>query len=257
MISFIIINYNSFNFLPVLLSSIEKKIKDIDYEIIVVNNDKKKIFLENDREKYKKVKILEINKNIGFGAGCNKGAKVAQGEILVFLNPDTEIISNKIKNVLNFFQKNDQVGALGCQLINSENNIQAWSAGVETNLLDIFKNNLGFPSSKKIWESKKALEVDWVSGAVLFIRKNIFFQINGFDEKFFLYFEDLDLCKRVRKLKYKIIYYPFFQVRHWGGSSFSSKTKQKKEFYKSQDYYFQKHLKRQLFWLRILRKIFQ
>jgi hypothetical protein len=75
----------------------------------------------------------------------------------------------------------------------------------------------------------------------MFIRKELFEKLKGFDENFFMYFEDVDLCRRVRNLGYKILYYPEFIIKHFGGKSFDSKKEQQELYYKSQDYYFQKH----------------
>jgi len=232
-ISFIIVNYKSYSFLKNCLNSIHKNSGDLSYEIIIVNNDD--VALD-----FPGIETVNLKKNIGFGAGCNAGAKIAQGEILCFLNPDTEILDN-IKKIINYFGTDNNMGVIGPKLITRKNKTQQWCAGAETNLWNILRNNLGFPRSKKIWNSQKPVECSWVSGAALFIKKNIFNEARGFDENFFMYYEDEDLCKRVREKGYKIIYFPEFTVRHLCGKSFNSRIKQKKYFYTSMIYYFKKH----------------
>ena len=232
-VSFIIVNYNSRRFLRDCISSVKKNSASLSCEIIIANND-------SDVLNFPEAKILSLKNNLGFGAGCNAGAKIAQGEILCFLNPDTEILAS-IKKIINYFSTDKRIGVIGPKLITQENKTQYWCAGVETNLWNILRNNLGFPKSKKIWNSQESVECDWVSGAALFIKKSVFREVQGFDEDFFVYYEDEDLCKRVKEKRYKIIYFPEFTVRHFGGKSFENKKNQKESYYKSQDYYFKKH----------------
>ncbi len=242
-ISFIIVNYRSRIYLKKCIQSIVVSVKNIDFEVFVVNNDKKTLatnsfgFLKNDY--HKKLKIIEINKNIGFGKGCNIGAKKAEGDILCFLNPDTEIVSKDIKIILDVFE-DDKVGIVGGRIITKNGKNQKWTSGESVGLWKIIKNNFGFVGDEKIWQSNEKREVSWITGANLFIKKNIFDKVNGFDERFFLYFEDVDICKRVQSMGCRIIYFPKFVVKHIGGGSAISQKKQKKEYYKSQDYFFKK-----------------
>lgn len=235
-VSFIIVNFQSQEFLPECLSSIYKSGKCINFEVIIVNNDESVL-------NFPVAKVINSGRNMGFGSACNLGSRSAQGEILCFLNPDTEILSD-IKSILDFFSSRENAGIIGPKLITGENKLQSWCAGCEPGLMDLVKNNLGFPGSRKIWESKKSIEADWVSGACLFIRKNVFQKINGFDEKFFMYAEDVDLCRRAREKGLRVIYSPEFSVRHFGGMSFKSlkdKINQKKLFYSSMFYYCKKY----------------
>ena len=232
-ISFIIVAFRSENHLERCLYSLLDKTANIQKEIIVVNNGSYS-FNFGDRAKV----INSSNK--GFGSACNLGAKEASGDILCFLNPDTEIISADLEKIFSEFE-NNKIGIIGPKLVDENDNIQEWSAGKEVNLSDVILNNLGLKRSKRIWESKEEVECAWVSGACLFIKKELFEKLNGFDEKFFLYFEDIDLCKRARDLGYKVLYFPEFVVKHFGGKSFENKKEQKQHYYSSQDYYFKKH----------------
>jgi len=240
MISIIIVNYHSEKYLIKCLYSIYKHSFKEDFEIIVVNNDQKDKIKELI-QKFSEVKIYQNEKNLGFGAGNNVGARIAKGDILLFLNPDTEIISKNIEDIFSLFQKNDKLGIIGSQLWLDDNKIQPWSVGYEISLLNLIKNNLGLTSGQNIWQAKEKVEADWVSGAALFIRKDTFEKTGGFDEKFFMYFEDMDLCKRVRARGNIILYNPNFKVRHIGGRSYPEKNFQKKDYYKAQEYYFKKH----------------
>jgi N-acetylglucosaminyl-diphospho-decaprenol L-rhamnosyltransferase len=250
-ISFIIVNYKSEGYLKRCFASIFKNAENSEKEIAIVNNCDDLISASEN------VRIINIPENKGFGNACNIGAKGAKGKILCFLNSDTELISNNLEKIISEFQSNKKVSIIGAKLVDENRNIQEWCAGKEITLSDIIGNNLGFKRSKKIWESKNPVECAWISGACLFIRKELFEKLNGFDENFFLYFEDIDLCKRARNLGYKILYHPEFIVKHFGGKSFNSEKKQKKLFYESQDYYFQKHFGRiQAKIIKMLRKIY-
>lgn len=239
-LSIIIVNYKSEEYLAKCVSFIKEKILSADYEIIVVNNDKTVETQNFASLQAENVKIINSGKNIGFGAACNLGARSAQGEILWFLNPDTEIVSNNIKSLLDEFEKDDKLAIIGSKLLSDKNKTQWWCAGKEVTLWSIVLNKFGYKRDKKIWESSQKIECAWVSGAAMFIRKNIFDQLGGFDEKFFMYFEDIDLCKRARLAEYKVLYYPGFAIKHFGGKSFLSKRKQKRYYYASQFVYFRK-----------------
>lgn len=232
-ISFIIVNYNSRKLLDNCISSIRSNASSFFYEIIIANNDSAVLSVPES-------KVINLKNNRGYGAGCNAGVKIAQGEILCFLNPDTEI-SKDIKDIIRYFNTDKKTGIIGPKLITLENKTQQWCAGTETSLWNTLRNNLGFSKSKNIWTSQKPTKCAWVSGACLFILKELFSALDGFDENFFMYFEDEDLCKRVRENGHKVIYFPEFTVRHLGGKSFGEKKEQKKLFYESQDYYFKKH----------------
>ena len=225
--------------------------KNINFEIIVVNNSAEKI------NEIPNIILIESSKNLGFGKGQNRGAKNAKGDFLWILNSDTEIIDRGFRKVVDEIKKDEKIGVIGVRILGEYSKPQSWSAGIEPTIWHLIRNNFGFSASRKIWNSLKKREVDWVSGASLLVRRELFLKIGGFDEKFFMYFEDIDLCKRVRKAGYKVIYYPDFVIRHFGGKSFKDKEIQKKYYYQSQDYYFQKYFgKFQASLLKFLRNFF-
>jgi hypothetical protein len=223
----------------------KENVLNADYEIIVVNNDEAPLFAAFEKEGIAedlKIQIINNPKNVGFGAANNIGTKAAKGEILCFLNPDTEIITENILEITNKFNENKNIGIIGPRMVEEDGRTQEWIAGKEVTVLSIFLNNLGYKRDKQIWESKSPIECAWVSGAAMFIRKEIFEKIGGFDENFFMYFEDIDLCKRARLVGYKVIYFPEFVINHFGGKSFElDKKKQKKYYRKSQWRYFRKY----------------
>lgn len=241
-LSIIIVNYRGEKYIKNCLASVRDKFGDLAVrEIIFVNNDeKKKLIVANDNYSFN-IKIIDSGRNKGFGAGINLGAKEAQGEYLLFLNLDTEILSENIADILDKFKENKKIAIIGPRLVTSKGETQWWCAGKEFTFWRLFKNNLGIIESKNIWESKNEIFADWVSGGAMFVRKDVFEKLEGFDEKFFMYFEDEDLCRRARSGGYKILYSPGFTVRHFGGKGRDNWIKQKKQFFKSMLYYIKKY----------------
>lgn len=251
-VSFVIINYRSRDFLESCIKSIFKHAQSFSFEIIIINNDtmplEKFPNLEN-------VQIIEHNVNKGFAQAANLGAKKAIGKILFFLNSDTEILTSNIQDIIKALSDSN-IGAVAPKLILPNGDPQPWGVGHEITAWDIIKNNLGYIKSECLWFREKNSEIAWASGAALAILKEVFDRCSGFDENFFMYFEDVDLCKRIRNTDKKIILLPHIKILHMGGQSKSSTQEQKIQYYQSQDYYFKKHFGLISFYtIKLLRKI--
>lgn len=239
-LSFIILNYKSRDYLETCIASVFEKITNkIKFEIIIVNNDEEKIKIENLYRNSKNIKILEINKNIGFAKANNRGVKISTGKYICFINPDASIISDNIQDIIDEFENDLSVGIIGPKIL-KEGVVQKWSVGSDLNVAEILKGKVGFAKSGELWNSLAKIKVDWVSGVSMFIKKEDFIKVGGFDENFFLYYEDLDLCKRIKKLNKKVIYFPLFKVKHLEGKSSGKKYEQKLQYFKAQDYYYKK-----------------
>ena len=237
-ISFIIVNYRSEHFLKNCIYSIIKHAPSLSWELIIVNTDENVLVLDL---RLNNMRIINLCKNVGFSNACNLGSAQAKGRVLFFLNPDTIIHSFDIKKLFEATLETN-VGIVAPKLIGEDGNTQDWSSGFEINLWSLIKNNLGHINSKKIWNTDNGiLEVDWVSGAAFLIKKSLFSKFNGFDEKFFLYFEDVDLCRRIRLNNYKILLMCDVKITHLSGKSSINNKLKKKQYFVSQDYYFKKH----------------
>lgn len=255
-LSIIIVNYRSRDYLEGCLASIEKylfasPLKN-NFEVILVNNDKKDLAF--DRSFSFPIKIINQKRNTGFGSANNIGAKIAKGDFLFFLNPDTELTGYGFFNMLEYAKSNDATGAIGPKIILAkENRSQPWTSGNKTTLWNVLFRNTFW----KAWNKSAITSVDWVSGTALLLKKSHFEAIGGFDEKFFMYFEDQDFCLRLEKIGRKNIFYPFFQIIHFDGKSWNNTKEKKAKFYQSQDYFFRKHNPRwQAFLMGLLKKIF-
>lgn len=250
LLSIIIVTYNSSQVLRNCLDSLVENKGNLELEVILVDNNST---APNERQQFPrllekeysvlKLQLIQLPENRGFGAANNQGVKRAKGQYLFILNADTIIENDAPRQMIEFLENNPRAAVVGPKLINGKRQMQEWSCGSKTSLLKTIKNNFGF-IPKHLWQSNHPLKVDWVSGAALMIRKNIFEKIHGFDENFFMYFEDEDLCWRVKDLGHNIYYLGNITIIHLGGQSFEHneiKPLQKKFFYKSQDYFFKKH----------------
>lgn len=249
--SFIIVNYKSTDLLKKCLFSLHEKAGSLEYETIIANNDKdplNEIVGEN-------ILVIERGTNDGFGRACNDAAAHAKSEILFFLNPDTEFLSGNIAEFLNVLQE-PKIGIASPFLVNPDGSMQAWSYGSKINLWQIIKNNLWTSKVSPEKPPKDLCPTSWVSGAALAIKSSLFKKIGGFDDNFFMYFEDVDLCHQAEKLGFQTVVSPKMCLLHHGGASKTTTQEQKKQYYASQDHYFRKNLP---FWqsiaLRILRTI--
>jgi hypothetical protein len=255
--SFIIVNFKSADLLPLWFASLSKtSLLSNEYEIIIVNNDISETEKLDTLNQQHNFKLIHTQSNLGFGTACNLGIQHASGKILGFINPDTQFLSGDLHDVYGQFKNNPSLGIIGLKLITEQGLTQEWSAGTQVTLWDIIRNNLDFPKSKAFWESQKPIGVDWVSGASLFIPQSLFHKIKGFDEDFFLYFEDIDLCERVQAKGKSILYFPNISLSHLSGQSSVSHKQQKQDYYTSQDLYFAKHRPHwEGFCVKLLRKL--
>ncbi len=260
-ISIIIVNYHVKKELFECLESINTSKAKIPYEIIVVDNDEHKTLYVELHKKFPKV-IYIRNENKGFGQGCNVGAKSALGEYLFFLNPDTLLKNNCIDVLSSYLKNHKQVGIVAPVLFDAEN--KAFVAqGLEfltpvKGIVALSFINTFFPNNRISrnywnldWNKKSPKNVGQVPGTAFMIRQDVFEKIQGFDERFFLFFEENDLCKRVSDNGFAIVMHPEAGIYHaWGRSTEKSTKNMNKIFAQSRFYYFRKHFG--LFWAVIV-----
>jgi GT2 family glycosyltransferase len=236
--SVILVNYRSAHLMYGALRSLPESWQR---EIIVVNNDREEEELLRTLRDEIPFTLVSCSGNRGFGAANNEGALSAQGEYLFFLNPDTLWQWGTFSEAAQFLDRHRKVGIVGAKIVDQNGLPEKWSAGMPVSLSELVKNNLGLSSGRRIWESDRPIGAGFVSGAAMIVRKELFDALGGFDEDYFLYFEDVDLCYRARKLGFNVAFDPDIVIRHLGGASHESYSKQKGEFYRSQRLYFEKH----------------
>lgn len=250
-LSIIIVSWNVKELLNACLISIFRYLKDFEYEVIVVDNDSNDGTLDMIKTNYPQVNLLANKKNIGFGAANNLAMKMAKGEYILFLNDDTKFINSNFSKLFNYFEEDNKLGMLGCKLLNPDKSIQKSVRRFPT-LLDqiviMTKLHNFFPKliSKYLWENfdyNKKQEVDQVMGSFMLTKNEILGKVGSFDKRFFLWFEEVDLEKRIKKAGYKILYTPEFEIVHHKESSFIqlNRLKAQLNFNKSLLKYFIKH----------------
>lgn len=224
-LSAVTVTYNSSETIDRFLESLRKWLPQRSEAVIVDNasTDKTLQIIEGSRlfKEKKKNKLIKSKINLGFGRANNLAIKKASGEYLIFLNPDTEIVSGTIKKLLNFIRLHPDIGILAPQLILADGSIQPSVKRLPTLLGAIKEYYFGQKNAYEEYfpKGEKAVEVECAYGAGLMIKKDTFERLNGFDERYFLYYEDIDLCKRVREMGLKVVYYPQAQLKHVVGSS--------------------------------------
>lgn len=216
MISIIIVTYNSEKTIKRCLSSIPNS---ENFEIILVDNNSRDGTINLLAKTGGKINITKNDKNLGLTKAWNIGAKKSNGDIFIFLNPDTIFQKGKISDLKNIFDNIDNPGVIGFNFLNRNLSLQP-SAGNFPNIINVISDRIPFLGrvcgmqirSKKFYDKRR--EVDWVSGSGFAVKGEVFEKVAGFDEKIFMYCEDIDFCKRVKDLGYTNYYIPNISFVH-------------------------------------------
>ena len=217
-LTIIVVNFNTSAFILSCLQSIRDCVCGMEYEVIVVDNRSTDGSYHLIQEKFSDLCLIENTTNLGFARAVNQGFRRAKGEYLLVLNPDVTLTPGSIGKAINFLDTHPDVGLLLPKLVNPDGSLQ-FSCRTFYNFSTILfrRTPLGkiFPNHRVIrkhlmmdWNHEEIREVDWGLGACMFLRREALKGENIFDERFFLYFEDVDLCFRMKKEGWKVIYYP-------------------------------------------------
>lgn len=242
-LSVILVNYNDRPHLEDCLLSIRKEEQYVDLEIILVDNASTDGSLALVQKSFPNVRLIQNRENLGFSRANNKGFAESSGDFVLFLNTDTALCSGTLKILMDWMKNTPEAGASGPVLFGKEKTFQV-SFGFKRGFfnemaLKLFLNSV---YRRKIRRMETIKEVDWVSGACLFVRRKAFEQAGAFDEHFFLYYEDIDLCYRIKNKGWKIAFVPQARVFHEGGASTSSLSIKSRYIYReSQLYFYRKH----------------
>jgi len=249
-ISIILVNYNGCEFLVECLDSIYRVINS-DCEVIIIDNSSTDDSIEIVRDRFPSVRLICSKVNLGFGKASNLAVDRVQCKYILFLNTDTILAENIPQILSDYLQQHQDIGVIGSRITFEDGSYQL-SAGKLPNLAIELWDKIRYGLDRR-WHQlfsgiydrqySKVQEVGWVTGACLMIRRDLFVRLGGFDESFFMYFEDKDICKRVRDTGFKVVYYPETSLIHLlGGSSQGIKKSINTYYRNSQLYYYQKHL---------------
>ena len=237
------------------LESVYRTIEKIQFEVILVDNSSKDDGLEPILKRYTKIQFINNSKNVGFARANNQGAKIASGDFLFFINPDTIMTEGAVESMLDYIRSDSSIGILGPKVLNPDQTIQyscrkfptVWSGlfnrySLMTRLFP--KNSYSRDYLMLDYDHNSIRSVDWVSGCCMMVPDSTFKKVNGFDENYFLFIEDVDLCQAIKKKGLRVVYFPNAKIFHKISSSNSRSASQVIiKRHQGMIYYNQKHLK--------------
>jgi N-acetylglucosaminyl-diphospho-decaprenol L-rhamnosyltransferase len=232
--SIIFVNYKSCSHLEAALKSFFSNESPDFFEIIVINNDKRESERLSVLQKTYPFILRENSENIGFGSAVNQGMVLAKAPWVGLLNPDILWPNTQLENLLQYIPAKERI--IGLPLYDKNGKREQHGSGKRVTLMRLFLNHV----RREKHGEKSEENVDWISGGAIFFSKATWEKLGGFDEKYFLYYEDVDFCERARQMNIPCVVLNQFRVIHFRGQSQESKEIQKKLYRNSQKYYFSK-----------------
>ena len=223
-LSVVIVNYNNDRVLRGCLESLPPALDGIEAEVIVSDNGSTDGSLPWIREKFPEIRVLENGANLGFAAANNRAFPMARAEYILLLNPDTIVQGDVFRPLMELLEAQPKAGAVGCKLLNADGSRQLSARSFPT-LSTYCYRFLGlahrFPKSRRFgrlqmtyWQGDDTRQVDWVSGAALMIRREVLDTVGAIDPYFFLTYDEVDWCHRMKAHGYEVWYTPDGEVTH-------------------------------------------
>ena len=262
-ITAIIVNYNSGSHLAECLTSLDAGLAGLNCEVVVVDNastdDSEAVAekRESSDSGKRRVRLVRLPTNTGFAAAANLGARTSAADLLLFINPDCLVAAGFLDPLLHDLDTHPRCAAIAPCVLNEDGSPQGNARGDPTMMTGLFGRSTLlsrlFPSARlarrnvlipaTLQESQSAATVDWVSGSCVLVRREAFNEIGGFDERYFLYWEDADLCRRLRNDGWSIRFRPDARVVHVGArSSRTVKPLAIRAFHRSAYLYYATHV---------------
>lgn len=225
-LSIVILNYKTKNLLRLILRNLYELRISVPHEVIVIDNASEDGSAEMVRTLYPQVKLIVNSKNLGHARGNNLGIAAARGEFLLVMNTDIIIPEvSDITAILDYMCEHPDVGLVGPQLRNGNGTIQASCFRPYGSLTPFYRRTpLGhFAFAQRDlqrhlmtdFDHESLIDVDWILGACMFVRRSALIKAGAFNENFFLYFADFELCDRLRFYGYRVIYFPGMHIVHY------------------------------------------
>lgn len=265
-VSISIVNFNAGDYLLECLESLSPLKEEAEFDVWVVDNASIDGAVEKIKKRFPFVRIIENKENLGFGKAHNQVTKTVNTKYVLFLNPDTKVLPGTIKFVTDFMDRNLEVGVSGCRVEKADGEIdwashRSFPTPWASFLYFFFNNDSLYHQTYK--DMSKIHEVDSLVGAFMFARKKVLEEVGYFDEDYFLYAEDIDLCFRIKKAGYKVMYIPDVKVIHLKGvssgikkhsqnlttASIESRQRSLDYFYSTMILFYKKHLAVKYFFL--------
>jgi GT2 family glycosyltransferase len=256
-LSIIILCWNDLGLIGNCLRSIYEGTHSTDFEVIVSDNGSTDGSVEFIQKNFAKVRVLENKANLRFSKGNNVGIQISTGEYVLILNPDTIIHEGSLDRLIEFADRHPEAGGFGCRVLNPDGSYQGSARPFPTIwrewIAALYLRPLGhisdvFTSDKYVsFKGDSERKIDWFSGCCLLVRSKLLKELGGFDERFYYYYEDLDLCHRIWDAGYPILYTPAASITHLGGQSTTGRFPIPFELdkYRNRYRYFHKHFGRE------------
>ena len=251
--SIVIVSWRVKEQLRVCLNSLFDKTQNLEFEVFVVDNNSNDGTVKMVQNEFSSVHCIKNHENYGFAKACNQAIKKSKGEYILLLNPDTTLKENSIQKVIKFMNKTPNAGIVGCRIKNQDGSLQSSVRRFPdflSHLLLLLKIQNFFSALTPLrryynhnFDYKKTQSVEQVMGAFYMIRRNVLKKIGLLDEHFFIWYEEVDLCKRLTSSQWKTYYYTGTTILHQKAASFSQQKAITKQliFNRSLLYYFFKH----------------
>lgn len=244
-LSVVILNYNVRYFLELCLTSVEAALTQLDAEIIVVDNHSSDESCQMVKQLFPNVILIENSENYGFSKGNNLGVAQAKGDYVFILNPDTVVAEDTFRIMLDFAHSTPNLGIVGCKLIDGRGKFLPES---KRNVPTPYVSFLKILGNSKLYYANQVVEdtigqVDMLVGACMLLKRSVYLKMNGFDEDFFMYGEDMDFSYRVAKAGFKNYYNPKTAIIHYKGESTLKDKAYAKRFNEAMQIFFKKHFK--------------
>jgi len=228
-LSVIIVSWNVRDDLVRCLRSIEENHPLAPYEVIVVDNASEDGTVECIRREFPTVTVIENEQNRGFAAANNQGIQKAGGQYILLLNPDTIVHKSSLDTLIGFMENNPDIGACGPKLLNTDGTTQPSVRRFPTFRGALYRHSVFrltgiFLSQYRKWLMKdfgydRRADVEQLMGAALMVRRSVIEQVGVLDERFFMYFEEVDLCYRIKQAGWRVVFVPDAEITHLGGQS--------------------------------------
>lgn len=224
-----IVSYNSKNVLKNCISSIIETTKDLNFEIIVVDNSSEDGSSEFVKKHFPFITLIKNRENVGFGKAHNQSFRISKGRHFLILNPDTIVFHGAINKMVKFMDSNERVGVVGCKIFwDDEKNFMFPDLRIHSLKTALFQftpfcrffpnsalSKWYWKSAYLLWNSHTPISVEGITGGLMMVRREAFESVGLFDENFFLFFEEHDLLKRIKEKGWKIFYLPDAEIQHY------------------------------------------
>ncbi len=243
-LSIIVVSWNIQALLTDLLAMLPAAAAPLAWEAIVVDNASNDGTVATVRRDFPAINVVANDRNVGFAAANNQGIRLAQARFVLLLNGDTRVPPGSLAALVRWMEAQPEVGACAPRLLTPAGTPQPYAFGGSPTLPYLMRRGLLrllLDRPLHDWGTRQTQEVGWVSGACLLARREALAEVGGLDEAMFMYFEDVDLCLRLRQAGWRVVYHPAIAITHLGGQSLAQNPAARRAYQESLRTLYRKH----------------